>query len=217
MLARAAARSRQWRADRCRAGAVVSRLAQRDRRGHRRIPPAWRPRRGRCGFGRTRRDVRLRSAEPGEFTALLRVRARPDGGRRPRRPDRGGDRGTTAPGVPGSSGPAGPAGRGGDLLIEQPVPWWRRSSISPTRGMSRTIWRACVEIANNCKETLCWPISAAASACGRDRWSPSLGPVNVGKSSILNRLARRSAAIVTADARHHEKVSSRSASIAGIP
>jgi tRNA modification GTPase len=40
-------------------------------------------------------------------------------------------------------------------------------------------------------------MAGVANACGRALSSPSPGPPNAGKSTLLNRLARREAAIVS--------------------
>ena len=124
---RGRARPGVGRADRPGAGAVVSRAAQRDRRGRRRASAPRRPRRHRRRAGRARPDRRSADGGAGRVhPPRLRARpARPHPGRGARRPDRRRDRGAAPAGVPADARPARRPRRG--LAARAPSRRWRRS------------------------------------------------------------------------------------------
>ena len=180
--------------------------AHRDRRGHGRIPPARRPGHRQSRARRARPPARLPPRRAGRVRPprLRQRQARPRPGRRSRRPRRRRDRSAAAPGAGGRC-----AGR----------------CRSSTRAGAADLIRASAlveaaidfsdegDVASDAFEVARGIVAELQAAIGahlddghrgeilRDGFRVVLaGPPNAGKSSLLNALARRDAAIVSEEA-----------------
>ena len=184
------------------AGALVSRAAQRDRRGRGRASAPRRPRRGRRGAGGARPDPGLRMAEPGEFTRRAFEHGQLDL--------------TQVEALADLIGAETEAQRRQALqqmrgLLGDRAEDWRKRAIEalaqveaaidfadegdvPTDLMTRALAIA---------RPLADEIAAALAGAERGErlreglWVVIAGPPNAGKSTLLNRIAKREAAIVS--------------------
>ena len=176
------------------------------RRGCRRIAPAWQPRRHRRGDGSAPRaraaPRRARRIHP---PRLPQRQARPGAGRGGGRSRRGRNRGAAPPGVAPARRPARrssiAAGARGCCAF------WRiskRPSIFPTRiCRPRSRREVAAETASLAAEIARHLADGHRGERLRDGIAVAiLGPPNAGKSSLLNQLARREAAITSPYRRH---------------
>ena len=186
--------------------AVVPGAAQLHRRGRGRAACAWRPRGGRArSLDALWRSPGLRLAEPGEFTRRAFENGKLDltAGRRPRRSGRRRDRGAAAPGAARSSrarcGALYEAWRARLLRalaqLEAGLDFRRRGCAAACRTST-----AGAVVATRDEIRAISPTRGAANACATGSRVAIVGAPNAGKSSLLNRSARRDAAIVSANA-----------------
>ena len=144
-----------------------------------------------------------RPAEPGEFTRRAFENGKLDltavGGSR--RPDRCRDRGAAAPGVPAAQGLARRPGRGVADAADRGAGAGGGADRFPRRGGCAAgsaapaldaARRTCARDRGSCS-----PTAAAASGCGKGSWSPLRVRRMSASRRLINRLARRAAAIVS--------------------